>query len=242
MSKIILEILTVLVIAVLPQVLNSFYPQEWKDLLAKFPANWRSASAFFSRIGMILLALYIFANHLNGYHIIGLTIREIQSFPTLLTAGGLTIYLSLIFVFSRLRSQKTKQEIAIRQERTLAVLRYAPNAGFWKSLPSFVDIWLAVLGEELIYRGYFVLLLGAVTGTFVPWVLLSITLSILVHLYQGLTLKVALGHAILAAIFITAILITKSLFAAIIPHLVYDTIWLIRALRSTPKEEAPSPS
>jgi membrane protease YdiL (CAAX protease family) len=238
MSKIILEILTVLVMAVLPQVLNSFYPQEWKDLLAKFPANWRSASAFFSRIGMILLALYIFANHPGGYHIVGLTNQEIQSFPVLLTAGALTIYLSLIFVFSKLRSQKTKQEIEVRQQNTLAALRYSPNAGFWGTLLSFVDIWLAVLGEELIYRGYFVLLLGAVTGTFVPWVVLSITLSVLVHLYQGFTWKVALGHAILAAIFIAAALITKSLFAAIVPHLVYDTIWLARALRSTPKETA----
>ena len=230
----ILEFISVLTLAVLPQVLVSFYPDEMRHLLGKLPGNWRLLSTLPSRIGVILLVLYISASRLDEFHSIGLNFREARSPITLLAAGFLTVYLLLIFIFSNLRSKKVKEEITNIQQRTLAILQYSNSAGFWQRLFYFVDLWLAVIGEELVYRGYLILLLGRQTGSFTPWIIFSIALSIVIHLYQGRTWRLALGQMILAILFILAVMVTKSLFAALIPHLVYNTVWLMRALGNTP--------
>jgi len=233
----ILEFFTVFVIAVLPQILTSFYPQEMRDLLNRLPGNWRFLSTFPSRLGVILLILYIGASRLDDLYSIGLDLYQAASSMTLLAAGLLTGYLLLIFVISNLRSKKAKEQIAETQQRTLAGLRYSTTAVFWQKLLYFVDIWLAVIGEELVYRGYLILLLGRGSGHLFPWIAFSLLLSILVHLYQGRTWKLVLGHTLLASLFIFAAVITNSLLAAIIPHLVYNTVWLARALRNKPRED-----
>jgi len=120
----------------------------------------------------------------------------------------------------------------------MAGLVYSPTAGVWQKLLYFIDLWLAVIGEELVYRGYLILLLGSQTGNLYAWMAFSATLSVVVHLYQGRTWRVAISHMLLACLFIFVAVITNSLFAAIIPHLVYNTVWLIRALRNKPNEEA----
>jgi membrane protease YdiL (CAAX protease family) len=235
-----LEFSVVFTVAILPQVLTSFYPDEMRGLLNKLPGNWKYLSTLPNRIGVILLVLYISSSRLDGFRFIGLNLSEALSPTALLVTGLLTGYLLLIFVFSRLRSNKVKDETINMQQRTLAALRYSDTTGFWKKLFAFADLWLAVIGEELVYRGYLILLLGRQTGNLIPWIAFSVALSIVIHLYQGRTWRLAAGHMILASLFIFVAVITNSLFAAIIPHLVYNTTWLIRALGNKPKEEAVS--
>jgi membrane protease YdiL (CAAX protease family) len=238
MSTPILEFLTVFTIAILPQILISFYPEEMRYMLNNLPGNWRFITTIPSRVGPILLILYIAAGRFDAFHSVGLNVYEALSPLTVILTVFFTGYLLLIFVFSGLRSKKVKDEVANIQQRTLAVLRYSNITGFWQKLIAFGDLWLAVIGEELVYRGYLVLMLGWQTGTFTPWIILSIALSMLVHLYQGRTWRVALSHMILAALFILAVMVTRSLFAAIIPHLVYNTVWLMRALKNKPRQVA----
>jgi membrane protease YdiL (CAAX protease family) len=243
MSFSILEFLVVFVTAILPQVLISFYPDGLQDQLGKImTGRWRFLTALPARLGAILLILFIVSTRADGFHTIGLTVEEVTSLSTLVTAVFLTAYLLLIFVLSDLRSKKTKEQTQQIQQRTLAGLRYSKPKNFLESFAYFVDIWLAVIGEELVYRGYLILLLGRETGSYIPWVLLSVILSAIIHLYQGRSLRVALGHMIFAGLFIAAMLITGSVFAAIVPHLIYNTIWLIRAMRSLLANEVNSVS
>jgi membrane protease YdiL (CAAX protease family) len=231
-----LEFSVVFTVAILPQVLIAFYPDEIRDLLSKLPGNWRFLSTLPSRIGAILLILYISATRSDEFHSIGLNLQDATSSLALLGTGLLTGYLLLIFVFSSLRSKKVKGEITNMQQRTLTILRYSNTTGFWQRLFYFIDLWLAVIGEELVYRGYLILLLGRQTGNLIPWMTFSVTLSIVVHLYQGRTWRLAISHMIFASLFIFAAVVTNSLFAALIPHLAYNTVWLIRALRHTSKK------
>jgi membrane protease YdiL (CAAX protease family) len=233
----ILEFSVVFAVAILPQVLTSFYPDQMRDLLARSPGNWKYLSTLPSRIGAILLVLYISASRLDEFHSIGLNLSEALSPMALLVTGLLTGYLLLIFVFSRFRSKKVRDETANLRQTTLAALRYSDTTGFWKKLFAFGDLWLAVIGEELVYRGYLILLLGRQTGNLIPWIAFSVTLSIVVHLYQGRTWRLAISHMILASLFIFAAVVTNSLFAAIIPHLVYNTVWLVRAPGNKPMED-----
>jgi membrane protease YdiL (CAAX protease family) len=89
-----------------------------------------------------------------------------------------------------------------------------------------LTLWLGVIAEDLVFRGYLVLGLGARTGSYFPWMVLSIILSIAAHLYQGVSWKLMLGQGLFALIFTGVSLITNN-DTAIIPHLVY-TIWLLR--------------
>ena len=238
MFTLIFEFFTVFILAILPQILSSFYPDEMRDVLSKLPGNWRFFSTLPSRIGVILLVLYISASRRDDFHSIGLNFQQAASPLALFATGFLTGYLLLIFVVSRLRSKKVKDQIVNVRQRTMAGLVYSPTAGVWQKLLYFIDLWLAVIGEELVYRGYLILLLGSQTGNLYAWMAFSATLSVVVHLYQGRTWRVAISHMLLACLFIFVAVITNSLFAAIIPHLVYNTVWLIRALRNKPNEEA----
>ena len=235
--RLILEFSVVFIVAILPQVLTSFYPDEMRALLGRLPGNWKYLSTLPNRIGVILLVLFISASRLDEFRSIGLNLTEALSPTALIVTGLLTGYLLLIFVFSRLRSKKVRDESANVRQTTLAALRYSDTTGFWKKLFAFGDLWLAVIGEELVYRGYLILLLGRQTGNLFPWIAFSVTLSIVIHLYQGRTWRLAISHMILASLFIFAAVVTNSLFAAIIPHLVYNTVWLIRALGNKPKED-----
>jgi membrane protease YdiL (CAAX protease family) len=238
MSSLILEFFTVFILAILPQALISFYPDEMREALGKLPGNWRFISTLPSRIGVILLMVFIASSRWDEFYSIGLNPHQAASSMTLICAGLLTGYLLLIFLVSNWRSKKVKNQITDVQQRTLAGLRYSPAAGFWQRLFYFVDLWLAVIGEELVYRGYLVLLLSRDTGSLLPWMILSLTLSMVVHLYQGRTWRLALSQLVFASLFMFAAVITRSLVAAIIPHLIYNTVWLIRALRNMSRQEA----
>jgi membrane protease YdiL (CAAX protease family) len=232
MSPSILEFLAVFFMAILPQILTSFYPDGMRELLNGLPGNWRFITALPSRIGVILLILYIAAGRQDAFHSIGLNLQKDASFVPLLAAAFLTFYLLLILALANKRSAQRKQETAAMQQRTLLGMRYLGPLSSSQRFFTFVDLWLGVIGEELVYRGYLILLLGAQTGSFAPWIIFSVALSVLVHLYQGRTWRIAVSHAILAGLFILVIMLTRSLFAAILPHLAYNTVWLARALKA----------
>lgn len=85
-----------------------------------------------------------------------------------------------------------------------------------------------VMAEEIVYRGYLVLLLGTRTGMYVPWMILSVILSIVIHLYQGIKLVNIVSHLAFASLFIGLTVATQNLAAAIGPHLVYNFIYTVR--------------
>ena len=231
MSTLVFEFLAVFVIAILPQVLTGFYPDEMRTLLNNLPGNWKFITTLPGRLGSILLILFIGSLRQDDFQSIGLNWTKAASLSTLLAAGALSVYLLLILFLAGKRSAKSQEEMAATRQRVLIGLRYSDTSPPWKRLAAYSDVWIAVIGEELVYRGYLILLMSRQTGTLYPWIAFSLALSILVHLYQGRTWKLALGQMLIAALFIFVVVITGSLMAAIIPHLVYNTVWLTRAFK-----------
>ncbi len=113
----------------------------------------------------------------------------------------------------------------------------------WDRLAFLAVLPFEVIAEDMVYRGYLVLLWGTRTGTFIPWIILSIALSVVLHLYQGLQLRMIIFHVLAAGLFIALLLTTHNLLAAIVPHLYYDFLWATGAWRraARAKEETARP-
>ena len=233
----VLEFSVIFTVAILPQIAYSFFIKEIRDVLAKLSNRWKLTSSLINKTGLILLAMYVAAIQPGGLLSIGLNFK-LSELPKVIIVGGLaTGYLSLIFVFSKLHSKKTREERELLQRQTFLSLGYSTYRTISDRFFSLVNLWLSVIAEELIYRGYVILLLGSRTGTYIPCIMLSIIFSVLVHLYQGFNWRIVLGHIFLASVFIVVIMVTKNLVTALVPHLVYDTIWLSRRWASAPNED-----
>jgi membrane protease YdiL (CAAX protease family) len=174
------------------------------------------------------LIAYIAAVHPGGFADFGLIIPAGKIFDTLLFGLLTAAYLSLVFVVSRLRSRS-------EQERRESLLRGIFRAGGFSHYRTLglraaylLVLWTGVIAEDVVFRGYLVLGLGAYTGSYWPWVIVSVLLSTVLHLYQGLHRQVILAQALFAGLFITLTLWTGNVYAAILAHLIYDTIWVVR--------------
>lgn len=88
-------------------------------------------------------------------------------------------------------------------------------------------LW-SVAAEDLVFRGYLVLYLGLRTGAYWPWVLVSISLSVLAHLYQGRSVQLIAGHALIAATMIGLVLWSGNLIALIGAHYLLDGMLIFR--------------
>jgi membrane protease YdiL (CAAX protease family) len=87
----------------------------------------------------------------------------------------------------------------------------------------------SAIAEEMTYRGYLVLLFATRTGHLVPWIVLSIGLSITIHLYQGTQLRLILFHSVYAGLMIWLTLYTGGIEGPILIHVTWNTVNFIRA-------------
>lgn len=198
-----------------------------RKILANYEAN----------VASLLLMIYIATNHSGGLSPMGLSLKQVD-IPKLIFIGSVaTGYLLLIFVRPFFLYPQQRKDEEEKQKIDFELRGYASYKTFWERFAFLGAIWLGVIVEELVYRGYLILFLGVQTGTFFPWIILSIGLSIGVHFYQGITWRRAFSHAFFAIVFIIVVLITRNIIVAIIPHLIYNTIWfLIRWIRASRAE------
>ena len=233
-----LEFFAVFTIAILPQILSSAFSASNKEFLKRFTGKQRILVNLSSFCGMILLAVYVAMSHLEGWAYIGLGFDKNSLPRIIIIAAAGTAYLFLIFVIAKFRSQKDRQKNEQRKNDVF-------EAGGWANLKSFGEraaylptLWIGIVAEDMIFRGYLIFGLQTQTGLLLPWIILSMTLSILVHLYQGTGWRILLGQGFFAIIFISVSLLAQNIVAAIIPHLVYDTIWMLQGWANLSKKEA----
>ncbi len=223
-----LEFFTVFSVAILPHLLGSIFILTNKDYLKHFLPWQRMISSGVHEVAKIFLLTYIATSLPIGLAAIGLKFTGIDISRAIAISGFATGYLLLVFVITKLRSKKIQER---REELRKAVFEAGGFSSF-KTLSQraayLVTLWLGVIAEDLIFRGYLVIGLGARTGTYWPWIILSILLSVAVHLYQGLSRQVVLAQVFFAIVFIVVSLTTGNVVAAILPHLVYDTIWVLQ--------------
>jgi hypothetical protein len=232
-----LEFLVVFTVAILPQIVGSFLSIKDREYFRKFTPEQRTVSNLGRWIGIIFLLFYIAMNHSNGLFSIGLGFGRNGIPKIILVAGITTGYLLLIFVLGRLRSKKIQEQTETVRRSIFAAGAFSTYRGFWGRSAYLLTLWLGVIAEDLVFRGYLVLGLVAQTGDYFLWIVLSIALSIAAHLYQGTSARLMLGQGLFALIFIGVSLITNNVITAIIPHLVYDTVWLLRGWAKDSKDE-----
>jgi len=224
----VLEFFVVFTVAILPHLLGGIFILTNKDYLKHFLPWQRMVASAVQDVSKILLLAYIAADQTNGLAAIGLSIGLDEIPMTIIIAAFAAGYLSLLFVIHHLRSKK---EQARREELRKSIFE-AGGFSTFKTLGErcayLVSLWLGVIAEDLVFRGYLVLGLGARTGTLAPCIILSVLLSVAVHLYQGLSWRVMFTQAVFACLFIAAAVTAGNILAAILPHLVYDTIWVLQ--------------
>lgn len=236
--KPILEFFVVFTITILPQILSSALSARDKDFLRRFTGKQRILVNLSSFSGMTLLAIYIALSHPEGWSYIGLGFEKnsLQNVAIISIAG--TAYLLLIFAIAKVRSPKQRKALEQRKADIFKAGAWVDLKSFWERAAYLPTLWLGVIAEDLIFRGYLIFGLQAQTGYLLPWIFLSAILSVFVHLYQGANWRIMLGQAVLALLFIGISIWAQNIIAAIIPHLVYDTIWILQGWAKIAKSEA----
>lgn len=222
----------VFTLIIAPSILYSFWVDDIRDITSKFSNRWRYSTSIVRILGEILLMLYIAQQQKTEFHSIGLNLERESILGGLVVAGLATAYLSIIFIKSNNASDERKNKINVQKRETLDKLGLSSVETFFEKVIALTILWLGVILEELVYRGFIILVMGSLTGTYLPWIVLSAVLSVLVHLYQGRTWRLIYAYVFLAVVFTVVTMVTKNIFAAIIPHIFYDTVWLLRGWKS----------
>ena len=223
----VLEFSVVFTVAILPQIISSVLSIRDREYFRRITADQRTTTNIARWLGVILLLMYVGENHADGLSFIGVSFDLGQIPQVLLVSAMTTAYLSLIFVLPRWRSKKVQEQIETRRKSVFEAGAFSTYRGFWERFGYLCSVWLDVIAEDLVFRGYLVLGLGSLTGGYLPWIVLSVSLSLVAHLYQGSSVRLMLGQGFFAMIFIAVSLFTHNVITAIIPHLVYDTVWFV---------------
>jgi membrane protease YdiL (CAAX protease family) len=235
--KTVLEFFVVFTVTILPQILSSIFSARDREFLRRFTGKQRILVNLSTFSGMVLLALYIAMSHPEKWSYIGLGFEKnsLQNIVIISVAG--TAYLLLIFALAKVRSPKKRQELEQRKDDVFKAGAWTEMRSLGERMAYMPTLWLGNIAEDLIFRGYLIFGLQAQTGLLLPWIFLSMSLSILVHLYQGFNWRVLLGQGIFALLFIGISIWAQNIVAAIIPHLVYDTIWILQGWVKMSKNE-----
>lgn len=107
----------------------------------------------------------------------------------------------------------------------------------WERLANLTILPFSAISEDLIYRGYLILLLGEMTNTYIPWAIISIFFMVIIHLYQGRNIRMILFHLFSAFVFVVITISTKNILAPISAHLYSDYMQRIRLWRFAETED-----
>ncbi len=242
--KILFQVCAVFFVAIAPYIVGSIQHLRHPERIRmdapsdSLLSRWLMAAAAITVVGLVAL------DQPAGLGSIGIYLGSDKNFAAawagLMAIAGLFAALFAITAIVRLIRKPGASTSGAPKPQVREQTLYRDR---WERLAFLAVLPFVVIAEDMVYRGYLVLLLGTRTGTFVPWIILSIALSVLLHLYQGPHLRFILFHMISAGFFIALVLATHNLLAAIIPHLYYDFVWAIGAWRRAerPKEETPGP-
>jgi hypothetical protein len=232
--KLFLEFIAVFVIAILPMILGSLSIASGSNYLKTMSIKERILIEVVRYLGEILLIAYIVSSHPEGWGYVGLAIDPNEFDRAIVLTVAATGYILVLLLIAR--AKKNKQY----EKRSKEVF----ETGAWSNFKTLGEriiylpvMWLGVIAEDIIFRGYLIFPLGAQTGMIMPWIILSITLSVLGHLYQGGNFQSVLWHVLFAGVLIIVSLMAQTVIAAILPHLVYNTIWILLGWAKLSKKE-----
>jgi membrane protease YdiL (CAAX protease family) len=229
--KPILEFCTVFATSVLNHIFGSLVFSKTLHFIKTYSKLEILFRDWVASISSILVVLLIALNGDAGLQAVGLWVGQQQ-----IEANEKAILGGLFFIFLFLGAVAVGQQLRLRRRKqaTQPGNPQPPNPSAVKTLQfqtrperlAYLSVLpYMVISEELVYRGYLVLFLGSQTGTFVLWILLSMILSVMIHLYQGRSLRLMAFHALFAGFFICLALLTGNLLMSIAAHLAYNLAW-----------------
>ena len=228
--KPIVEFFLVIAVGLFPPVFGSLIYPNNREIQALQTNVQRLLSNWVIPIGQIAAVLYIVLNHPLGIHSIGILTGDVDASYTAILEGT-SVLILFLFLYAKVlqwRQRKSNQEPKPFDFTTPVAERIIRYKKFWERFSYAIVLFFMVVGEEIISRGYLVLFMGNRTHTFIPWIIISIGFTIVCHLYQGKGINLILFHTLFAIFFIAVTLITRNLFAAIVPHFLFDLMNAIR--------------
>lgn len=230
-----LELFLVMFIGVFPWFMGSYFLSFYKrprlSGVEEIIRDWIPA------IATLLTVVYVALNQPDGISTIGLSRDKSQNSQAgfvgfMYMTGALWLYII---------GNKIYQKVKPRPEQPIDVTlpqveRIILHKNIWERLTYLVVLAELVIAEDLVFRGYLVLLCGTITGSFFPWIILSICFSVFVHLYQGRKISYIIFHAVSAAFLIGLTILTRNIFSTIVAHLFYDILVTVGVWRRTDKQ------
>lgn len=222
--KILLEAIAVLTIVVIPHQFGSMAGLWYPASFRAYPASLGLFSRWISSIASISVILLIALERPDGFNLIGIHF-DLGSENTTAFDIGIFVILAVLVLFQFMHKRLGSRVPRLSQPEPqpdvyIEEISEYDNREF---LAFVSQLHLGVAAEELVYRGYGVLFLGAITGIYLPWIVLSIVLSVTMHLYQGKNKIVY--HLVTSSIFVGLAILTQNLIAPIGGHLYMNLVW-----------------
>lgn len=214
-TTIALELGVVICFGVIPGLLSQFAVK--KPEVDKFKPHWITGLwlNIFHELAIILLILFISMKQSGGLDAVGLEVYSTDHpFEQIVGAVFLIGIVALICTMLReLFGLKKPGEDNERPDWAGAL--------YCKTVPAkilFLAYMLsAVVAEEMVFRGYFILLWGRRTGHIVPCAIISAVLFSFLHLYQGR--KNILDHILFPVAFSVTAAVSGNIVITIYMHL-----------------------
>lgn len=199
------------------------------------------ASGLVTNLGLIALIVFVASADPRGLASIGLNLNLGQTnwMSIVWALFALEIVLVVWSIVLRLTYRFLKRPLADVSSRLAGFDFYRTGN---ERLAYMLTLMWAVAAEDLIFRGYLVMYLGSRTGFIWPWVVVSISLSVLAHLYQGRSMPLIVGHALIAATMIGLVMWTGNIIGLIGAHFLLDGVLIFRRWHRIVPESEPQQS
>jgi membrane protease YdiL (CAAX protease family) len=213
----VIEFITVICVGILPGIVSSLViAKESMDQLL-YGKYSQVTVQIVQSMATVSLLVYIASQNSNGYQQLGLSYTLMGWWEVLILWVGLSLLTVYGYLIRTIQKQPKPNPV------TLVM-------GQYDSLPTRCLYWLsmlvAVVAEDLLFRGYLVLWLGEKTGDLVTWAAISVALSIVSHLYQGVS---RIGfHLIMASMLVLLAVVAGNIYLVIGVHLFWNTLQMLR--------------
>lgn len=239
MSELTLEFILVFLVAILPNVYGSIAQLRNPGRHKEVSNRTSLFSSLVYCLAVLSFILFIAFRQPARGRSVGLSVKDVG--PLGVVGGGsllVVVYSLAVALWSFICKLVFNKKPDLSGPHWDGILRYKT---FLERFAFLIVLVLGALTEELLYRGYLVLLMSQRTGVLLPWAILSVLLSVAVHLYQGLDPAKIGFHFLFAIATIAATVMTGSVWVAFTGHLLVNlsaTIktWLRGQAPSKPEE------
>jgi membrane protease YdiL (CAAX protease family) len=246
--KFILEFFAVFFVGILPSLLSTFLylsNPNYLKIAEKYDVFEKLLNRWVRDLGSISVVLLVAYLQPNGFASVGLKFNDpANNIGAFFVGGsGLTFFLILLGIgqriILRLMKQPSPPVIDTANPWVTDSLHYQ---SIWERLAYLAVLPFSAISEEFIYRGYLVLFLGTLTNTFIPWAVISIVLTVVLHLYQSRNSRTIILHFLLASFFVGLTISTQNILAPITAHIFLNLMNQLRLWIVAKEKDLPTPT